>query len=103
MILTENCGSSSDRTGSRPYLGQAGEVRGYVGQGGGGACHHNFQSCKIPREVAGRIVQSVWRVFGQAGKEESKTVGQNKKGFRTLEIEGGNPPPNQVSPNTVQG
>ena len=39
----------------------------------------------------------MWRVFGQAGKEEAKTVGQNKKkGFRTLEIEGGNPPPQQV-------
>eukprot|EP00090_Calanus_glacialis_P017369 TRINITY_DN27057_c0_g1_i6.p1 TRINITY_DN27057_c0_g1~~TRINITY_DN27057_c0_g1_i6.p1 ORF type:complete len:608 (+),score=230.42 TRINITY_DN27057_c0_g1_i6:140-1963(+) len=55
------------------------------------------------REVAGRIVQSVWRVFGQAGKEEAKIVGQNKKkGFRTLEIEGGNPPPHQVAGSSRQ-
>jgi hypothetical protein len=39
----------------------------------------------------------VWRGFGQAGKEEAKTVWKNKKkGFRTLEIEGGNPPSQQV-------
>ena len=51
-----------------------------------------------PREVAGRIVQSVWRGLGQAGREEAKTVGQKKKkGFRTLEIEGGNPPQHQAA------
>jgi len=49
------------------------------------------------REVAGKLVQSLWRGFHQVGKEEAKTVVQHKqKGFRTLEIEGGNPPPHQV-------
>ena len=101
--MTQNCGSSSNRTGSRPDLDQAGEVREHVCQVGGGGCHqiiHIHEICD-PREAAGRIFQSVWRGFWQAGKEEARTVGQNKKkGFRTLEIEGGNPPPQQVSPHT---
>jgi hypothetical protein len=38
----------------------------------------------------------------EVAEEEAKTVGQNKKkGFRTLEIEGGNPPPHQVRPFTL--
>ena len=54
------------------------------------------------REVAGKLVQSLWRGFHQVGKEEAKTVVQHKqKGFRTLEIEGGNPPPHQVSHSEV--
>jgi len=49
------------------------------------------------REVAGKLVLSIWRGFSQTSKEEAKKVVQSqKKGFRTLEIEGGTPPPHQV-------
>jgi len=49
------------------------------------------------RETAGKLILSFWKGFSQAGKEEAKKVVQNqKKGFRTLEIEGGTSPPHQV-------
>eukprot|EP00092_Neocalanus_flemingeri_P022378 GFUD01024271.1.p1 GENE.GFUD01024271.1~~GFUD01024271.1.p1 ORF type:complete len:615 (+),score=218.57 GFUD01024271.1:159-2003(+) len=50
------------------------------------------------REVAGKLVVSLWRGFSQTGKEEAKKVVLNKKsGFRTLEIEGGSEPLHQVN------
>jgi len=58
------------------------------------------------RELAVKLVLPFWRGFSQGGKEEAKKVVQNqKKGFRTLEIEGGNPPPHQVhgSKQTAEG
>jgi len=50
------------------------------------------------REVAGKLVQTLWRGFHQVGRDEAKTVvvQNRKKGFKTLEIEGGNPPPHQT-------